>query len=438
MKRRGLFSRTVRAGWLAGWVAALCSFGAEVEITSLSRSGELFISGAFTNGVCTVERSEDVSGSWRPVRNVFTTSTLAQASITLTGLSGFHRVAALDLSGGRAGFTNLTRAYGELSTIAGAGGIPGFNNWVPEFEGAPATNVFLSGPHFAMADRAGNIYIADKDSHGIRKIRRDGTIITVAGINAPGTGPDEPTPGTQVALIEPNGLWVRDDGTLYILDLGNGKVRRLDTNGVMRTLFTVPGGIAIGRGLWVSPQESVVYFSSQTVVKRWTAETGPTDFSTDYTELGNLVVDAGGSVIVTDRGAHLVYRLDAQGNRAPIAGNGLSSGGGDGELATATALDQVRGVWAMPNGGFVLATHRSSRVWYLDPDGYINLLLNGNRVGVHFGDGTWFYNPLELRVSECRAITMDYDGNLIITENDVGYIRKVEFLPFQPQPVAHQ
>jgi hypothetical protein len=432
MKSILLFPRTARGALLSIILVVPTAFSAELRITSLSRSGELSISDTFTNGVCTVERSDDLGEPWRPVRNVFTTSALTQVSITVTGASGFHRVLAQDISGGRAGFTNLTRAYGVLTTIAGAGGIQDFNNWRPEFEGAPATSVLLSGPHMAMADRAGNIYIADKDSHGIRKIQRDGTLTTVAGINAPGNGPDEPTSGTQVGLVEPNGLWVRGDGTLYVLDLGNGKVRRLDTNGVMQTLFTVPGGIVVGRGLWVSDDETEAYFCSLTVVKRWTPATGPTDFSPGYSQLGNLVVDAAGNVVVTDRGAHRVYRLDAQGNRTVIAGNGLTFGGGDGQLATQTALEEVRGVWCLPNGGLFVATHRSSRVWYIDTDGYIHLFLNGNRNGAHTGDGTWFYNPNEARVSECRAVTMDYDGNLIITENDIGYIRKVEFLPFQP------
>jgi sugar lactone lactonase YvrE len=406
--------------------------GAELRITSLSSDGDLSIADAFTNGICTIEGKDNLDGAWQPLHNLFTTSTLAQTSLSLTGLSGFHRVAALDLRGGRAGFTNLTRAYGLLSTVAGAGGFQDFNNWRPEFEGAPASTVLLSGPHMTMGDRAGNLYIADKDSHGIRKVRPDGILVTVAGINAPGNGPDEPAPGTQVGLIEPNGIWVEPDGTLYILDVGNGKVRKLDTNGIMRTLFTVPGGISVGRGLWVKPDESEVYLCSLSVVKRWTPDTGVADFSTDYLQLGNLVVDAGGQVVVTDRSAHRVYRLDAQGNRTVIAGNGLTSGGGDGQLATQTALEEVRGVWCMPNGGFLLATHRSSRVWYVDPEGYIHLLLNGNRNGAHFGDGTWFYNPLEARVSECRAVTLDYEGNIIITENDIGYIRKVRFLPFQP------
>jgi hypothetical protein len=247
MDFRLLIPGPITVALISNLAAASVVPGTNLPVTFLSSAGELSIQGAFTNGVGIVEHSEDPTGPWVPLKNIFTTASLAQASITMTGRSGFYRVAALDLGGGRAGFTNLTLAYGELSTIAGAGGIPGFNNWQSEFEGAPATNVFLSGPHMAMADRAGNIYIADKDSHGVRRIRPDGTIVTAAGIEGPGNGPDSPTPGTQVGLVEPIGLWVRDDGTVYILDLGNGKLRRLDTNGVMRTLFTVPGGIAIGR-----------------------------------------------------------------------------------------------------------------------------------------------------------------------------------------------
>jgi hypothetical protein len=78
---------------------------------------------------------------------------------------------------------------------------------------------------------------------------------------------------------------------------------------------------------------------------------------------------------------------------------------------------------------FFVATHRGCRVWYVDTAGYIHLLLNGNGSGAHAGDGTWFYNPAQARVSECRAVTLDFDGNLLITENDIGYVRKVKFVP---------
>jgi hypothetical protein len=402
-------------------------------ISSFSRAGTLKVTNTFPNGICTIERSDDAAGPWRAVKNLFTTSPFAETS--LAAPNGLYRALARDLAGGRPGFTNLTLAYGVLTTVAGAGGPQDINNWRPEFEGAPATQVLLSGPHIAMADRAGFIYIADKDANGIRKIRHDGTIVTVAGIagtGAPGNGPDERTLGTEVALSGPNGLWVRSDGTLYIMDTSNNKIRRLDTNGIMETLFTVPTGLGAGRGLWMSDDETRAYFCATTVVKKWSPATGVTDFATGFLQLGNLALDLSGNVVVTDRSAHRVYRLDAQGNKTVIAGNGSNIGGGDGQLAINTAVEEVRGVWFLPTGAYFLCTHRGSQVWYVDTEGYIHLFLNGNRSGAHTGDGTWFYNPLERRVSECRAVTMDYDGNLLITENDVGYVRKVQFLPFAP------
>ena len=69
-----------------------------------------------------------------------------------------------------------------------------------------------------------------------------------------------PTPGTSVALSSPNGLWVGGDGVVYVLDTGNGKVRWLDTNGVMTTLFTDHSGITTGRGLWVKDDRTLAYF----------------------------------------------------------------------------------------------------------------------------------------------------------------------------------
>lgn len=358
------------------------------------------------------------------------------AAITLAAQSGVARAASAggsqsriaNESAVRSAFTNLTRTYGRLSTVAGAGGPQDVNNWRPEFEGGPAVSAVLSGPHIAIGDRWGQIYIADKDAHAVRKIRTDGTIVTVAGTNVPGDGPDTQTNGAQCALNQPNGLWVKRDGTVFILDVGNHKIRRLATNGTIHTLFSVSSSDPIQRGLWVSEDESVGFVTTFAAVKKWERGKGLTDFSTGYSQLGNIAMDPKGNLVVTDRGAHRVYRLDAKGGRTPIAGNGAKTGGGDGQLALETGLEEVRGVWFLPSGAYFLCTHRSSRVWYVDSSGYIHLFLNGNRSGAHAGDGAWFYEPAEPRVSECRAVTVDCAGNLLITENDAGYVRKVEFL----------
>ncbi|MCB1097448.1 MAG: hypothetical protein KDN22_17885 [Verrucomicrobiae bacterium] len=85
---------------------------------------------------------------------------------------------AIPLAIARSEFEQFVDNYGSLKTIAGTGqGDKGTNWWKPEFEGAPATQVELSNPHITMADEDGNYYIADKESHRIIKVSKDGVNI---------------------------------------------------------------------------------------------------------------------------------------------------------------------------------------------------------------------------------------------------------------------
>lgn len=322
-------------------------------------------------------------------------------------------------------FTALVGQYNLLVTIAGAGqqrdmGI----EWQAGMEGGPATSAELSRPHIAMADLAGNIYIADKEAHAVRKVDPDGVITTVAGTNVLGDDGDGPGLGTAMRLGDPNGLWVRSDGVVYILDLDNGKVRRLDADGTMTTLFAVPGGITSGRGLWVADDEKTAYVADGKDVLVWRDDEGVSVFARGFADLGNLAMDPNGNVVVTDRAGDRVYRLSSTGAATVIAGNGTPDGGGDGEPALETGLDEVRAVWFLPNGGYFLGTHEGNQVWYVDTKGVIHLFLDGGDTHAHSGDGLYFRSPGK-KVSEVRAITVDYKGNVLVTENDFGYVRAV-------------
>ena len=334
----------------------------------------------------------------------------------------------------RAGFTNLVASYGLLSTIAGSGRIScsACNSWDPAFEGGPATNAALSSPHIAMADRAGNIYIADKRAHAIRKVRPDGTIVTVAGTGFPGRGDTSPAPATSVDLSNPNGLWVFADGSFYILDRDNGLIRKVDTNGVMTTVADNGVPIPGGRGLWVSPDESILYFAAGSELKSWDTTNGLATAASGFVQLGNMAVDGSGNLIVTDSDLSEVFRMERDGTRTLIAGTNDFTPGSDGQLATQTALVQVRAVWFLPTGGYLLGTDVGSQVWYVDVDGHIHLFLNGDSSSAYAGDGAWFYqDPATPKVSFVKQVTMDYDGNLLITEATEGYIRKI---PLQRPP----
>jgi hypothetical protein len=322
-------------------------------------------------------------------------------------------------------FETVCARYDILSTLAGKGevGTGGFNHWKMEYEGASALIVELSRPHIAMADKAGNIYIADKEAHAIRKVSSDGILTTVAGTNVGGYNGDGPA--TECQLYLPNGLWVQEDGSFYILDLSNGMIRRVDTNGLLTTVIDDTNGIAIGRGLWVNNTGDLIYYASNSRVMKWTPAGGLEEYATGFTSLGNIVVDPQGFLVATDRIGDRVYRIREDGSKEVIAGNGTAAGGGDGYQATETGLDGVRGVWFLTDGSYFLATHSGSQIWYVDTQGMIHLFLDGKEGDeYHSGDGEHFRTP-GYKISEARAITMDYQGNILITENDAGFIRKI-------------
>ena len=60
----------------------------------------------------------------------------------------------------------------------------------------------------------------------------------------------------------------------------------------------------------------------------------------------------------------------------------------------------------------------------------LHILLNGAD-GAHSGDGQWFYTTAAT-ISETRSVTLDLSGNLLVVENDVGYVRRVNFLRLAP------
>ena len=81
----------------------------------------------------------------------------------------------------------------------------------------------------------GNLYIADRNNNRIRRVGPDGIIITVAGNGISGFSGDG-GPATQAALSAPFGMAVGPDGSLYIGDRNNRRVRRVGPDGIITTV----------------------------------------------------------------------------------------------------------------------------------------------------------------------------------------------------------
>lgn len=307
-------------------------------------------------------------------------------------------------------------AFGELVLVAGRGEVADdeHNDWQQTFEGAAAVDVELSHPYFAVADANGQVFIADKEAHGVRRVAVDGTLTTWLGTNVAGNGSDGPALGSTVAVELPNGLWLRDDGTLYVLDLGNGKIRRVDSAGVASTLATIDGGIDTGRGLWVAADERTVLFAAKTALRRWTPA-GVETLADGFVSLGNLLVDEDGSVLFCDRGGNRVWRYAADGEVSLVAGSGEDGEPVDHAVAVEAPLLGPRSLAVLGGGHYIIATHRGRRLWGLGPDGRLTLVHDGET-----GAGLVTAEPGTIGV--IRGLSRARNGDLWLTHGDDGRV----------------
>ncbi|MDL1973176.1 MAG: sugar-binding protein, partial [Deltaproteobacteria bacterium] len=118
---------------------------------------------------------------------------------------------------------------GIITTVAGDG-TRGYSG-----DGGPATQAKFYDPHGVAVDASGNLYIADRRNHCIRKVDTSGIITTVAGDGTDGYSGDG-GPAAQAKLDFPRGVAVDGSGNLYIADTDNDRIRKVDTSGIITTV----------------------------------------------------------------------------------------------------------------------------------------------------------------------------------------------------------
>lgn len=132
-------------------------------------------------------------------------------------------------------------AGGAVTTFAGAAGVAGSS------DGAGAAARF-NAPEGIAVDSVGNVYVADSNNNTIRKITSGGTVTTLAGV-AGQSGSLDGAAGS-ARFNGPYALAVDSSGTVYVSDLFNATIRKIDISGTVSTLAGSPGypGFADGVG----------------------------------------------------------------------------------------------------------------------------------------------------------------------------------------------
>ena len=203
---------------------------------------------------------------------------------------------------------------GALTPVAGTGS----RGTAPDTV-ADATAADLDTPTGVSATAGGFIYFTEANAHRVRRVGRDGSLITVAGIGAGGFGGDG-GPGREARFLRPSGLALHD-GTLYIADTGNQRVRALDlTADVVRTI-------------------------AGTGVRSFGGDDAPATEATLNGPTAVAASDDGTRLIIADAGNGRVRAVDLdRGTIRTLAGTGDETFNGDLLEAGATALSQPSGL----------------------------------------------------------------------------------------------
>jgi sugar lactone lactonase YvrE len=240
--------------------------------------------------------------------------------------------------------TNTVRrvaAGGTIGPFAGIAGVPGGGG-----DDGPATEAKLATPLRSTVDGGGNVFIADFNNHVVRRVdATTGVITRVAGSGTAGSGGDG-GPALDATLRNPASVAVTADGTIFIADFGNHRIRVVDPGGTIRALA--------GTGVRSTPGER---------------DDGPAATAT-FADPTGIRLDVDGALLVADQGNNVVRRIAPDGSGIPspssivstLLGNGDPAYAGDGGNALAASLNRPTEVLPLGDGRLLVADRGNQRV----------------------------------------------------------------------------
>jgi streptogramin lyase len=278
---------------------------------------------------------------------------------------------------------------GTISTIAGTGA-KGYTG-----DDGHALQATFNLPHELRFDAKGDLFIVDMANHAVRKIDMTTKIITtVAGNGTPGYSGDGGL-ARAAQFKQPHSIQFGPDGSLYVCDIGNHVIRKIDMkDGTIRTFAgtgkagKTPDGAAIN--------------------------------GTPITEPRSLDFDKAGNLWVATRGGNQVFKIDLKGEQIfHIAGTGKSGFTGNGGPAKEATLSGPKGIAIDAEGNVWLADCESHSIRMVNmKTGNLELIAGLNQKG-DGPDG----DPLGCKMARPHGVFCDADGTVFIGDSESHRVR---------------
>jgi sugar lactone lactonase YvrE len=282
----------------------------------------------------------------------------------------------------------------SLTVVAGTGR-RGYSG-----DSGPALEAELNEPYEVRFAPSGDMYFVEMQNHTVRKVdAKTRRITTVAGTGQPGYGGDGGA-ATSARLNQPHSI-VIDSHSLYIADIGNHRIRRVDlSTGTIESIagtgdrsMPLDGGSAAGQPvlgpralalqqqeLWVALREGHSVWRLDLRTRDWhhVAGTGKAGYSGDggparQAELHGpkgIALSRDGSAFVVDTENQVIRRIDGRtGIITTIAGKGPAHRGfnGDGYAAAHSALNRPHGICVSARGDVFIGDSENHRVRVVRP-----------------------------------------------------------------------
>jgi len=250
------------------------------------------------------------------------------------------------------------------------------------YEDGEASNALFNYPWGIIIDSSGNLYVADRYNHRIRKITPSGFVTTFAG-STPGYADGQ---GTSAQFNEPTGMTIDSANNIYVADTYNNRIRKITPSGLVTTIAGSTKGFADSQG---------------TLAKfNWP----------------HGIIVKSGNLYVADSYNNRIRKIDTAGNVTTIAGSAFGYADGQG---TAALFRAPFGITIDSLDNLYVADLSNHIIRKISPSGLVTTIAGSVRDPDYaVGRTAKFNGP--------RGITIDSSDNLYVADFGNGMLRKID------------